>query len=215
MSATKPTKKAKKAAKSARKSAKANTPAKAAKPAKAEKSANAATPAPEASEGVYIEPEAEAEAPATTPAKPTAKPAKAKREKSAKAPAAKAPAKPAKAKREAAPAFEPVPLPAHVTTPGGAEIEATERAVIVSEGLREVIFDPLSAYYFDRTWTEADGEQLPEPIPAGSVAIRRGDILRIITPDLKDVINAIMSARAAALARKRAEKAKKEEPRHD
>ena len=211
MSAKKPAKKATKAAKSARKSAKANTPAKAAKPAKAEKSANPATPAPEASEGVYIAPEAEAEAPAATPAKPAAKPAKAKRERSAKAPAAKS----AKAKREVPPAFEMVPLPAHITTPGGAEIKATERAIIVSEGLREVIFDPLSAYYFDRTWTEADGEKLPEPIPAGSVAIRRGDILRIITPDLKDVINAIMSARAAALARKRAEKAKKEEPRHD
>ena len=202
MSAKKSAKKATKAAKSARKSA------------KAEKSTNPATPAAEASEGVYIAPDAEPEAPAATPAKPAAKPAKAKRAKSAKAPAAK----PAKAKREAPPAFEMVLLPAHVTTPGGAEIEATECAIIVSEGLREVIFDPLSAYYFDRTWTEADGEKLPEPIPAGSVAIRRGDILRIITPDLKGVVDAIMSARAAALARKRAEKAekaKKEEIRHD
>ena len=152
--------------------------------------------------------------------KPTKKPAKATKP-AKKATVAKKGKKPAKAEKStttAKPAKveEPTPsteapavtLPAHFTTPGGCEFDITPKAVTVREGLREVIFKPEAAHKVMSDMDEIDGQKLPEPIPAGTVVLVRGEVVRLVPHDYADIVAAIMEARREAIAAKKTAKAK-------
>ena len=146
---------------------------------------------------------------ATTPAKakkaaPKAKPATPP--KAAKSPAKPATPPPPANDKPAAAKFTPVPLPAHFATPGGCEFDITATRITLTEGLREVIFNPAQAELVRHDLAEIDGHKLPEVIPAGTVALVRGDVLRLVPRDYADIIAAILTARNAARAAKRAKK---------
>ncbi len=152
--------------------------------------------------------------------KPTKKPAKATKP-AKKATAAKKGKKPAKAEKStttAKPAKveEPTPsteapavtLPAHFTTPGGCEFDITAKAITIREGLREAIFKPEAACKIECDMDEIDGQKLAETIPAGTVILSRGDVVRLVPHEYADIVAAIMEARREAIAAKKSAKVK-------
>ena len=111
-----------------------------------------------------------------------------------------------KPKAEKPPKFTPVKLPQSFALPNGGKMTITEKHIIVSMGLTDIIFNPLTAYQHthDRELQTRNGK--PQTIKAGWVSLLRGSIhIGIKTPEM---INAILTAKAAAKAAKTAKEKK-------
>ncbi len=139
------------------------------------------------------------------PVKGSKAPAKApaKTAKTAKGP--KTPAAPVETSKEPPKAkYTPVALPVHIESSNGMAMDISKKSITLSRGLLEIVFPPNAVHVARADISESNGRKLNYTIVAGSLILKRGNFCITIGPDKTEAYNAILTARDAAKAAKKA-----------